>query len=873
MLREILARLRAEKPLLEKSFHLWLECYRSLAPGAVDAQALASLYKLTLAAEYAYAEPGRLLPLLLARGELAAFSDILKAAAKADYRLALAILDAYPGLSFPLSSIAEDLGALVAASSPGSRSRAHEVLSFCLSRGGEEECRFMLSRMAIIARRSPATVAQCAAAVKDRAGKTPPARLRDWIARGADLMDSDRVDEGVKLLLLESSEGRRMLGMSQAVLEDYRSVLRIYVASLSGRDFNVNGLPLSMYGFKAPYTDGATIFLPAEIHYFRDEEANRAAYSVAAAMQAASVSMGSFGLDGEALGFKDELRERYGARLPEILPNLRRDYEGLAESIRERKDGEIEALFPGKRSLLLLDTEHEKLFFSLPVPGLARELFRLAENLRIEAALSALYPGLRQDFSLVDAYLWKKRQRPTVGRGASERGDDGESRGFLAALETLIQHSLVRGAETADPKARACALKACGALDAVLAAGSTVGDSAAAMFHMYNALSDAYMIGPICKRLDLRQAFRLECRPEFRPEAVLATRPELLKAAAAPSFEPEEGEEKAKAIDFASLRESRKDGEGVRRAIGSGAVRLYRYQEYDYRRGGYLPNRCTVFETVLASSPNDYCERVLARHAKVYKRTKKGFLSMKPDDMEVSRHWYAGTEINVSDAVDYCLDLRRGATPDEKIYYRKLLNRRDLAVAVLLDASNSTELEVGSSTVIDIEKDSLAILASALDAIDDTFALFAFNSSGPGMVYVDLIKDFHEKWDAPTRQRIDALRPYGSNRDGCAIRHVAARLSRRPEKAKLLLMLSDGIPADIDYGEQTGMVAGEYAIEDTRRAIIEARELGIMPFCLNIDSRAKSYIGHLYGAYRYALLDDVSRLPERLTSLYMRLTG
>jgi len=892
LVREMAGRIAQARPELLKYFHNYLDVFFALeapvAPGFRES--LKSLLPLTLATEFAWAEPRALLGAALARGELPLLAALLRLLSLRDPRLAQVLVDLYPSLRHPLGPVEGPLRAFIEALGPdGSeegrsaalRGRGAEAaLRLALGRGGEEARAALLSVFALVARHAPAVLADLVALYLERARANPESRLLAWLARGADLMTSGRVEEGVKLLLLESGAGRGLLGLSRITLAEYRNVLRIYAASVGGRDFAVNALEVSAYGLGESYTDGATLFLPAVLDWFREPEQNRRAYSAFAALEAASVALGSFSLDFDTLDFRTELRERYGTLLPEILPSLRRQYGGLAEAVRERKDGEIEAVFQGGRRLLLLATEHERLFFSLPVPELARALFDLVENLRLEARLSFLYTGLAKDFALVDALLWKRRQTLVI-----ESDGDEEKRAFVETVEAMVQYSLRGswGLDIADPKALTRLGRIRTLIDEAREPAREVADSAATMFALFNVLFEAFRLERLCKRVDLRLVFSVGGRPGLRPEIVRESRPELMKGERRHLEAPrEEGE--AKAVDLTSLG-SRIGDDAVRRAIGAGKVRIYRYPEFDHLRGAYRENRCSLFESVPAPLGGDWCEAAERRHALVLKRARKRFLAMRPDEMELTRGWHDGTEINISDAVDYSIALRRGETPDGKIYFRKVLNRRDLCAAVLLDASNSTDALVGGSLdagrssgreggrrVIDIEKDSLVVLASALDAIGDVFGLFAFNSMGPNKVFFKVIKDFEEPWSGAAKGRVAAIEPWESNRDGCAIRHVAARLSRRSERTKLLLLLSDGIPADPDYGAQYGRVASRYAIEDTRRAILEAREAGVVPFCLTIDELAQDYIGHLYGARRWALLDEVDRLPERLAQLYLRLT-
>ena len=139
-------------------------------------------------------------------------------------------------------------------------------------------------------------------------------------------------------------------------------------------------------------------------------------------------------------------------------------------------------------------------------------------------------------------------------------------------------------------------------------------------------------------------------------------------------------------------------------------------------------------------------------------------------------------------------------------------------------------------------------------------------------MFFNVAKDFHEPWGPETQGRIASIEALAGNRDGCAIRHTIARLLARPEKTKLLLLLSDGMPADTGYGSPDASETSDYAIEDTRRAIVEARMKGVTCYCITIDRTAKSYVPHLYGDFHFTVLNDVTYLPEKLSRLYLRLT-
>src|SRR5690606_18442844 len=135
--------------------------------------------------------------------------------------------------------------------------------------------------------------------------------------------------------------------------------------------------------------------------------------------------------------------------------------------------------------------------------------------------------------------------------------------------------------------------------------------------------------------------------------------------------------------------------------------------------------------------------------------------------------------------------------------------RRDVAVALLADVSGSTDSWVsGSRRVIDVEREALVVVTHALAARGDPFAVYAFSGEGPGRVDVRVVKHFAEPAGAAVDRRIAGLHPERYTRMGAAFRHATARLMQQPARHRLLLVLSDGKPNDVDRYE------GRYGVED-----------------------------------------------------------
>jgi hypothetical protein len=865
--RRFLAELAGHTPDLSGFFYNAASDLARL--GVQEGEAFTSLRELTLASENVFVETETVLPRAVSRGELEHFAVILHRLARVSPTLARIFHAYYPLLEAPLERIRLPLLEMAEAASAEGAAGAEKALAFCLGMPDPEAAAFLVERFAVIARHSPALLGELTVSLGEKVSSLRWPIFAAWLDRGTDLLASTRVDEGVRHLQLRSRESRLLLGLQHAVLEDVRDILRIYCESLDGLALGVSSLEASSFRIPGAYTDGKTLFLPPEVRFFEEAELNSRAYTVLAAVQAAAVKMGTFGFDFSAISFNDELLDRYGALLPEIMPNVRQTWAGLASAVREPSVGRIEVVFDSGRVLLAMETDLEKLCYSFPTPDFARELFTLVENLRIAANLSSRYPGLREDLEVVDRYLWK--QRPPLP-APSSRVDQ-----MRAAVEELIRFAL-RG----DLSSRARSLgegvpMACRELSRIRAEAATIQDSAEVVFRIYNILFDRFLLPAFCGAYPPAEVFAGVHKQLFYPEVVREVSPELLAATREREHYDDLETPEEEEIDLTSFSTRDARAEALRRAVASGKLRTFVYPEYNVHRGSYEPEHCTLFEQLLAPSDAAYYKGVLAANELVHKRIRKKFLTVRPEDVEISRRWLSGDDVNLADAVDFAIEMARGQCPDEKVYYRKIQNRRDIVVAILVDASSSTDEVIAgqrgkTARIIDVERASLSLLASALHLLGDSFGMFSYFSLGRRRVFFNIIKDFHEGWNPGTQARIPSVEAYAANRDGCAIRHTTARLLERPEKTRLLLLLSDGIPADLDYGARSAKNTTHYAIEDTRRAIGEARLAGVIPYCITVDRFAKRYIPHLYGDWSYTILPDVAMLPERLSRLYLKLT-
>lgn len=249
------------------------------------------------------------------------------------------------------------------------------------------------------------------------------------------------------------------------------------------------------------------------------------------------------------------------------------------------------------------------------------------------------------------------------------------------------------------------------------------------------------------------------------------------------------------------------------------------------------------------------------RHAGLLKKIRREFQMLKPEGFLKLKRQYDGDDIDLDAVVDFLVDRKAGISPSEKNYTLIQKRKRDIAVAFLIDMSRSTKGET-----MEQEKESLIIMSEALHEVGDAFAVYGFSGNNRDNVDFYRIKDFDDAYDDHAKKRISAIEDRFENRDGTAIRHTISKLRRRPERTKLLILLSDGKPVDKEY-------AGSYAIEDTRMALKEAQHYGIKTFCITVDKTAAEYLPRMYSHSSWTVIDDVVKLPEKITRIYRMLTA
>ncbi|WP_426103153.1 nitric oxide reductase activation protein NorD [Pseudomonas sp. PSPC3-3] len=247
-------------------------------------------------------------------------------------------------------------------------------------------------------------------------------------------------------------------------------------------------------------------------------------------------------------------------------------------------------------------------------------------------------------------------------------------------------------------------------------------------------------------------------------------------------------------------------------------------------------------------------------------RLRRQFQSLRTD-RQWKRQQPQGSEVDLQAWLDFHVERQQGACAERGLFLEQRHTHRDLACLLLADLSMSTDAHVNDEQkVIDVIRDSLLLFGESLAGAGDRFALYGFSSLRRHQVRLQVLKTFQQAYDDRTRGAIQGLKPGYYTRMGAAIRQATQLLGACPQRRKLLLLITDGKPNDLDLYE------GRYGVEDTRQAVVEARRQGLIPFCITIDKQAGDYLPYMFGAHGFTLIHRPEQLPLRLPQLYRQLT-
>ncbi|MGD9850828.1 MAG: nitric oxide reductase activation protein NorD [Nitrospirales bacterium] len=710
--------------------------------------------------------------------------------------------------------------------------------------------------------------------------------------------------QGMEALEYSAEAGRAFFGMEtrqacEAVEEamtgvSLRQVLRslkIFARALSGQDVNIealntdlppleqlHGTPASRQSPKAKVAeDGQTIYLPLVMKRSTTLEGNRRWYTAMVAHEVGHLEFGTYRISSQVLlNVADAVGKRSGATLP-------------APPLPVHTLGDL--------------------FQQYPQPALIRDLWEILEDGRVDFLLKHEYPGLAEDFSTL---IKEAIQLRTLTHGMTAREI------VLDAL--LVRFSGLEKDLASEPGLQDVIEPLWKEAQSILSTRTTVNDAIILADRLYQELERR--VGQWKPSSEQPERFPGESGEEHAGAAHEATetmeedyqsfdnwgyRSSLDPQGLAGTSDDQDTEDIQKQDETGEKApgggQSREGGQQERQskamqpdqstdssamfgesplqqwfqpdpaAVGAQhGKRLgegqYLYQEWDGIVGDYRPQWCRVVEHEAQEGSPDFVDETFRTYGAVIKMIRRYFECIRPEAFRRIGRQSDGEEIDCDAMVSWLVDRKRGADPSDQIYASRQKRDRQVAVAFLIDMSGSTsrQLGTGGRTVNDIEKEGLLVLSEALSAVGDQFAIYGFSGKSRQSVDLQVIKDFSHRAGGRVGLKISGIKPRQQNRDGAAIRHATCRLLEQAAKVRLLVLLSDGKPLDDDYTD-------EYALEDTKMALREARLKGIHPFCITIDQAATDYVKRMYGDVGYLVVDEIDSLPTRLPKIYQRLTA
>ncbi len=290
---------------------------------------------------------------------------------------------------------------------------------------------------------------------------------------------------------------------------------------------------------------------------------------------------------------------------------------------------------------------------------------------------------------------------------------------------------------------------------------------------------------------------------------------------------------------------------------------VFRYPEWNYLKKAYREDYTTIKVTTAEDADRGFADKVLSERSGLIKKLRRHFELLTPERRPLRRQ-IDGTDIDIDAIVSAAADRSAGSGFDDRLYIRDARAARDMSALFLTDLSMSTETWIGDKRVIDHEKEALLLLCESMKGLRDRYGVYGFSGRNRSGCRYYNIKGFDERYSNKVRERIGALVPMGYTRMGPAIRHAAGLLEKERARVRLLFIISDGKPNDMDIYE------GRYGLEDTAMAIRETKKAGLIPFCLTVDNAAGEYLPRIFGKGHYVVLSDAKKLTSSLPVLFAR---
>jgi nitric oxide reductase activation protein len=714
---------------------------------------------------------------------------------------------------------------------------------------------------------------------------------------------------GVKSGLIDASIVSAAVSASQhrVHLGDVQRVLALFTQGIAGHYLHLRPVEAAAYAREGvagtqslattgATTDGSAIYLPSSVDSFASTRHNLGVYRIAILHQIGFFEFGTFAFSMQ--------------RARRLMPDL-----------------------PAEPAWVADKTAVARFFHLWPAPDVMRRIFITLEDLRIDNAIRRHYPGARTDMARVLAHalaarqslaglnpvaaLWERLVQFSLGatRADLEQGDlTDEGRALLASI---LDAAATVASDTANVYDTARAAVTC--YQAIVQAGQHAladaddeqliedAEEAGSGARSKEAGNEANLpsdedafdeAGMGATQID----FRGDLNPEFIDDELIGGIIGSLdgdnddgdKPPEKPAPDNAERSLRRATAGFRAAAEGEKEG-----------ARSFLYDEWDCHNSSYLKGWCRLFETRLQGDNHDFIREVHRQHATLAHQVKRRFKFIKPESLRRVRRVNDGEELELDGAIEAIIDRRAGHVTDDRVYSRRDRALREVSAAFLLDMSASTDYAIPDKAgvapvveeddgdypmhlfdtgkddtpfapppekrrVIDVARESLALMCEALGTLGDSHAIYGFSGQGKDNVEFYVAKEFEDKLTARTWAALAAMKAQRSTRMGPAIRHALAKLERQPGRMKVLIVVSDGYPQDFDYGPDR--TDDEYGIQDTARALQEAETQGVHTFCITIDPSGHDYLRRMCRDNRYMVIDDVQDLPAELTKVYRALT-
>lgn len=682
--------------------------------------------------------------------------------------------------------------------------------------------------------------------------------LAQWVRACLNIYDAQGLGPATAFIVAQKAHSAFLFQKNAAYFEKTSGILQNYLSGLGGQDIGLKTNPES-------YTDGIDIFVPSVFSLFSERDQNFLLYKASIAHKIAQLKLGTYRLDDKtSLLSENPTDERHTSEDP-------------------------------------LSSNLSRFLHRFPEPHLAGDLFLLADTLRAEAWLQHHLPGLFRRLVLVKKQLALTRIDPKN-----------------CPSSTLTMSDLIRWylsgcpIKPGDRKLRRFLLEA---RDMTLTTRAVAEITQTAYTHMpagpYNPIEPVPHVGVLkpeaaeagfrCRRESRRLDFQKELAKLVGelpvPEDIHITLPEESEATVAADGHAQRQEipdylmindcpvpipeamlkiiqeiyEDLGALPSAYLTVAEdmtghyfhsacQAPEGTGYFLSENAEGVLVLDEWDYRRQGYRKNWALLRESDAEEGDWSFVDETMTRFAGMVQQIKRRFESIRQDECSLRRQ-KEGEEIDLDATVEALSDLRAGQSPSERYYVRLSRHQRNIATAFLIDLSGST-----SGWINETERMALLLLSEAMARIEDRFAIYGFSGQTRKRCELFRIKGFDEPYGERIKKRIAGIRAREYTRMGPPIRRLTRILGKTDARTKLLVTLSDGKPDDYDAYN------GEYGIEDTRQALLEAKKQGIHPFCITIDKAEHSYLSHMYGHASYVFIDDLAKLPLKIPEIYRKLT-